>query len=100
MGGYVMGGCVSLFFFQLQKREINVKRGICAKRDVRKEGLVIIRDEAWWWGVGGQKRVILAWRNYWTVPKFFIKKKIIIKGGGFSDRPIECNFVLNIAINY
>ena len=34
----------------------------------RKGGLVIIRDEAWWWGVG-PKREILAWRNYWTAPR-------------------------------
>ena len=31
--------------------------------------------------------------------KFFIKKKRI-KGRGFSGRPIEFHFVLNIAINY
>ena len=36
MGGCVMGGWVSLFFFffQLQKREINDKGGICVMRDV------------------------------------------------------------------
>ena len=34
--------------FQPQKREINDK-----------EGLVIIRNEVWWWGWVGQKRVIL-----------------------------------------
>ena len=27
MGGCVMGGCVSLFFFQLQEREIDDKGG-------------------------------------------------------------------------
>ena len=35
MGGGVMGGCVSLVFFQLQKKEINDKGGsICVRRDV------------------------------------------------------------------
>ena len=35
MGGCVMGGWVSLFFFfQLQKRETNDKGGICVMRDV------------------------------------------------------------------
>ena len=29
---------------------------------------MIIRDEARWWEGGGQKRAVLAWINYWTVP--------------------------------
>ena len=41
-------------FFQLQKKEINDKGGICVRR------LVIIRDEVCWWGLVGQKRTILA----------------------------------------
>ena len=35
----------------------------------RKGGLVIIRDEEWWWG---QKGAILAWHNYWTAPHLYI----------------------------
>ena len=49
MGRCVMNGCVSLFFFfYLQKREIQDKvgGGIFVRRDVSKEGLVIICDEA------------------------------------------------------
>ena len=58
------------FLFQLQKRGINHKGGgICVRRDVTQEGLVIIRDEAWLWVWVGQKKVILPWSNYWTVPK-------------------------------
>ena len=43
-----MNGCVSLFFFfYLQKREIQDKvGGIFVRRDLSKEGLVIICDEA------------------------------------------------------
>ena len=29
-------------------------------------------DKAWWWGggeVGGLKKAILAWRNYWIIPR-------------------------------
>ena len=48
-----MGGCISLGFFQLQKREINDKRGICVRRDVSLGGLVIIQDKAQWWGILG-----------------------------------------------
>ena len=50
MGGCIMGGCVSLFFFKPQKREINDKgRMDCARRDVTYRGggvLVIIRYES------------------------------------------------------
>ena len=42
-----------------------IKRGICATLDVSKGRVLIICDEAWWWGVGGQRRPILEWRNYW-----------------------------------
>ena len=38
---------------------------------------MIIRDEAWWWGWVGQKRIILAWRNYWTGPVFWYAKVFI-----------------------
>ena len=39
---------VFFVFFQLQKREINDKGGICVMRDATQEGdsLVIIREEA------------------------------------------------------
>ena len=69
MGGCILGGCVSLVSFSTTK-EINDKGGLSVS-DVtqRKVGLVIIGDEAWWWGEWvGQKRIILAWRNYWTAP--------------------------------
>ena len=59
MGGCVMGGCVS-FFFQLQKKEINDKGGLCqVQRNVRRVLLsfVMKRDDGGW---VGQKRVILA----------------------------------------
>ena len=52
MGTYLWG------FSQLKKRETNDKgRGKVPVSGVtqRKGGLVIIRDEAWWWGVGGLK---------------------------------------------
>ena len=72
-----MGGCIYFFFFfYLKKRKINDKgrgggvyRGyLCQAWHNVRGGLVIIRDEAWWWGWLGQKRVILAWRNYWAAP--------------------------------
>ena len=29
---------------------------ICVRRDMMQGGLVIIRDEAWWWGVVGSNK--------------------------------------------
>ena len=43
--------------------------GVCAVCVTeRKKGFVKKRDKAWWWGVGGSKKAILAWRNYWIAP--------------------------------
>ena len=72
MDGYVMGGCVSLLFLKkkLQKRKINDQGGICVRRDVTKGRSC---DHSRWSVMvvvgGGQKRAILAWRNYWTAPQ-------------------------------
>ena len=70
MGGCVMGWCVPLFSFQLQKREINYKGGYLCQvwRNVRGVlwSFVIKRDVR---VRVSQKRAILAWRNYWTTPK-------------------------------
>ena len=52
------GWCVSLFFFKLQERVINDKRGIFWS----------FVNKAWW---VGQKRTILARRKYWTAPMTF-----------------------------
>ena len=60
MGGYVMDGYISLFFFfsTSKKRNTGWSGGgvICVRRDVRKVGLVIIYDEAWCLGVDGSKK--------------------------------------------
>ena len=71
MGGCAMGGCVSLvFFFQLQKTEINDKEGyLCqAWRNVRVFfwSFAMKHDGGEW---VDQKGAILAWRNYWTAPE-------------------------------
>ena len=34
----------------------------------RKRVLVKKRNKAWGWGVGGSKKAILVWRNYWMAP--------------------------------
>ena len=82
-----MVGCVSLsylcfVFFQLQERETNDKgRDLCQVwRNVRGGGVlwsfVTKRDGGWW---VGQKRVILASRNYWTAPYLSSVLKILRK---------------------
>ena len=55
MGGYVTGGCVSLFFLKLQKREINDKVGYLCQAWRKVIGSC---DHSWWSvmvGVGGLK---------------------------------------------
>ena len=42
--------------------------GVCAERDVTQEGC---REQTWQTvmvGVGGSKKAIIAWRNYWIAP--------------------------------
>ena len=71
MGVCVMDGCVYLFFFQHQKREINDKEW----RGVSVSGVTWCKRVLWsfmtkrgggWWL--DQIRVILGWCNYWTAP--------------------------------
>ena len=52
--------------------------GVCAERDATQEG----SGEQTWQivmvGVGGSKRAILVWRNYWIDPITIITFRIII----------------------
>ena len=70
-----MDGCVSL------RREINDKGGICVRSDVTwGEGFLwsfVTKCDGGWWV--GQKRVILASRNYWTFPYLSSVFKILRK---------------------
>ena len=112
MSGCFMGGCVSLCFFQIQKREINHKRRyLCqAWRNVR--GLLwsfrIKRDGGEW---VGQKRGIVAWRNCWTAPRDsplqMLFKKVVLKNfANFTGKQLfwsliliklqACNFIKKI----
>ena len=43
-------------------------RGFCVERYESKRVIVNKHDKAWWWEVGGSKKAILAWRNYWIAP--------------------------------
>ena len=65
-----VGEGLCFVFFQLQKRKMNDKGGdLCqAWRNVRGfwRSFMIKHDGGGWMG---QKRIVLAWRNYWTAPQ-------------------------------